>query len=119
MVNRKRVMDATLDMPAVLVVLAHPDDESFPMGGTLAKYAAQGAQVTLVCATRGEAGIPDLTAEETAQIRTPGAAGCGRWRWGWPACAFWAIDDGQLAEADPTRPWSNWWTSCTPSSLRP
>ena len=43
--------------PALLVVLAHPDDESFPMGGTLAKYAAQGAQVTLVCATRGEAGI--------------------------------------------------------------
>ena len=36
MVNRKRVMDATLNMPTGLVVLAHPDDEGFPMRGTLA-----------------------------------------------------------------------------------
>lgn len=40
----------------ILVVLAHPDDESFGMGGTLALYAKQGAEVTLVCATKGEAG---------------------------------------------------------------
>lgn len=53
-----------MDQKTLLVVLAHPDDESFPMGGTLAKYAAAGAQVTLVCATRGEAGIPGLSPEE-------------------------------------------------------
>jgi LmbE family N-acetylglucosaminyl deacetylase len=40
----------------ILSVLAHPDDESFGMGGTLAFYAAQGVKVHLVCATRGEAG---------------------------------------------------------------
>lgn len=40
----------------LLVVLAHPDDESFGMGGTLALYASQGVQVRLICATRGEAG---------------------------------------------------------------
>jgi N-acetyl-1-D-myo-inositol-2-amino-2-deoxy-alpha-D-glucopyranoside deacetylase len=40
----------------ILVCLAHPDDESFGMGGTLAKYAQQGAEITLICATRGEAG---------------------------------------------------------------
>jgi len=40
----------------LLVVLAHPDDESFGMGGTLAKYAAQGVDVHLVCATKGEVG---------------------------------------------------------------
>jgi N-acetyl-1-D-myo-inositol-2-amino-2-deoxy-alpha-D-glucopyranoside deacetylase len=40
----------------ILVVLAHPDDESFGMGGTLAYYAKQGVEVHLVCATRGEAG---------------------------------------------------------------
>jgi LmbE family N-acetylglucosaminyl deacetylase len=40
-------------------VLAHPDDESFGMGGTLALYAAQGIQTHLVCATRGEAGDID------------------------------------------------------------
>jgi len=41
---------------SILACFAHPDDESFAVGGTLAHYAAQGAEVTLVCATRGEAG---------------------------------------------------------------
>ena len=40
----------------ILSVLAHPDDESFGMGGTLALYAQKGVQVYLVCATRGEVG---------------------------------------------------------------
>jgi LmbE family N-acetylglucosaminyl deacetylase len=40
----------------ILAVLAHPDDESFGMGGTLAKYASEGARVQLICATRGESG---------------------------------------------------------------
>jgi LmbE family N-acetylglucosaminyl deacetylase len=40
----------------LLAVLAHPDDESFGMGGTLALYASRGAKVHLVCATRGEVG---------------------------------------------------------------
>jgi len=40
----------------ILSVLAHPDDESFGMGGTLAKYASEGSRVHLICATRGEAG---------------------------------------------------------------
>jgi LmbE family N-acetylglucosaminyl deacetylase len=43
----------------ILSVLAHPDDESFGMGGTLAKYAAEGVEVHLICATRGEAGEVD------------------------------------------------------------
>jgi LmbE family N-acetylglucosaminyl deacetylase len=43
----------------LLAVLAHPDDESFGMGGTLALYAQQGVTVHLVCATRGEAGEMD------------------------------------------------------------
>jgi len=42
--------------PVLLAVLAHPDDESFGMGGTLALYASRGADVHLVCATRGEVG---------------------------------------------------------------
>jgi LmbE family N-acetylglucosaminyl deacetylase len=46
-----------LNQPRVLLaVLAHPDDESFGMGGTLAHYARQGVAVHLVCATRGEVG---------------------------------------------------------------
>jgi LmbE family N-acetylglucosaminyl deacetylase len=43
----------------LLAVLAHPDDESFGMGGTLALYARKGFDVHLVCATRGEAGTVD------------------------------------------------------------
>lgn len=40
-------------------MLAHPDDESFGMGGTLALYAKRGVDVYLVCATRGEVGEMD------------------------------------------------------------
>lgn len=43
----------------LLAVLAHPDDETFGMGGTLAFYARQGVLVHLVCATRGEVGEMD------------------------------------------------------------
>ena len=43
----------------LLAVLAHPDDESFGMGGTLALYAKRGVDVYLVCATRGEVGEMD------------------------------------------------------------
>jgi LmbE family N-acetylglucosaminyl deacetylase len=45
--------------PVILSVLAHPDDESFGMGGTLALYAKRGADVYLICATRGEVGTVD------------------------------------------------------------
>ena len=40
----------------VLGVFAHPDDETFGPGGTLARLAAEGHDVHLLCATRGEAG---------------------------------------------------------------
>ena len=40
----------------LLAVVAHPDDESFGMGGTLALYAKAGVEVYLICATKGEAG---------------------------------------------------------------
>lgn len=42
---------------SLLAVYAHPDDESFVPGGTIARYAFEGARVTLVCATRGEEGM--------------------------------------------------------------
>jgi LmbE family N-acetylglucosaminyl deacetylase len=44
--------------PTLLAVFAHPDDESFGPGGTLALYARRGCQVHLICATAGEAGTP-------------------------------------------------------------
>jgi N-acetyl-1-D-myo-inositol-2-amino-2-deoxy-alpha-D-glucopyranoside deacetylase len=49
----------TQDKKVLLAVLAHPDDETFGTGGTLAFYAHQGVDVHLVCATRGEVGDVD------------------------------------------------------------
>ena len=43
----------------MLVVVAHPDDESFGCGSILALAAANGVHTTVCCATRGEAGSPD------------------------------------------------------------
>jgi N-acetyl-1-D-myo-inositol-2-amino-2-deoxy-alpha-D-glucopyranoside deacetylase len=47
--------------PRILFVHAHPDDESIGTGATMARYAAEGAQVCLVTCTLGEEGevIPD------------------------------------------------------------
>ncbi len=39
-----------------MAVLGHPDDESLGIGGTLAKYAAEGVETFLVTATRGDGG---------------------------------------------------------------
>ncbi|MGD8277680.1 MAG: PIG-L family deacetylase [Gemmatimonadota bacterium] len=40
----------------LMAVLAHPDDESFGFGGTLAHYSAEGVETCVVTATRGESG---------------------------------------------------------------
>lgn len=44
------------DSLSLLVVFAHPDDESMGMGGTLAKYCSEGVKTYYVCASRGERG---------------------------------------------------------------
>lgn len=48
----------------LLVVHAHPDDETIGTGATMARYAADGAGVTLLTCTLGEEGeilVPELT----------------------------------------------------------
>jgi N-acetyl-1-D-myo-inositol-2-amino-2-deoxy-alpha-D-glucopyranoside deacetylase len=58
----------------LLLVHAHPDDETINNGATMAKYVAEGAHVTLVTCTRGEEGevlVPELShyaASETDQL---------------------------------------------------
>lgn len=55
----------------VLCVFAHPDDESFSSGGTIAKLAKSGHNVCLVTATKGEAGLvgdPALTTQDKLGI---------------------------------------------------
>lgn len=58
----------------ILAVLAHPDDETFGLGGTLALYAKKGYDVYYVCATRGEAGTVDKEFlkgyKDIAELRT-------------------------------------------------
>lgn len=57
----------------LLAVFAHPDDESFGPGGTLALYAQRGVKTYLICATRGEVGkVPDalnIEYESVAELR--------------------------------------------------
>jgi len=58
----------------ILAVLAHPDDETFGLGGTLALYARKGYDTYYVCATRGEAGTVDEEHlrgfKDTSEMRT-------------------------------------------------
>jgi LmbE family N-acetylglucosaminyl deacetylase len=46
-------------LKTLVFIGAHPDDETFGMGGTFAHYAAKGYRTYYVCATRGEAGEAD------------------------------------------------------------
>ena len=48
--------------------MSHPDDESFGPGGTIAKYAALGAEIHLLCATRGESGQWSDTSQEDRKL---------------------------------------------------
>ncbi|RSN32358.1 N-acetyl-1-D-myo-inositol-2-amino-2-deoxy-alpha-D-glucopyranoside deacetylase [Amycolatopsis sp. WAC 01416] len=53
----------------MLLVHAHPDDESITTGGTIARYATEGAEVTVVTCTLGEEG----------EIIPPSLGGLGSW----------------------------------------
>lgn len=55
--------DSRSEPRSVLLVHAHPDDESIDNGATMARYAAAGVHVTLVTCTLGEEGdvvVPEL-----------------------------------------------------------
>jgi N-acetyl-1-D-myo-inositol-2-amino-2-deoxy-alpha-D-glucopyranoside deacetylase len=60
--------------PHLLLVHAHPDDESLWTGGTIARYAAAGVHVSLVTCTLGEegeiipAGLAGLAADQADQL---------------------------------------------------
>lgn len=59
---------------SVLVVCAHPDDESFGLGGLITAFRRQGARVDVICFTHGEASTlgdhhPDLRAIRSSEFR--------------------------------------------------
>lgn len=43
----------------MLISFAHPDDESFGMGGAIALYAQRGVAISLICSTNGDVGTVD------------------------------------------------------------
>jgi len=64
--------------PRLMAIMAHPDDESLGVGGTLAKYAAEGVEVFLLTATRGESGR--YRGHRPGEPEHPGSAELGRVR---------------------------------------
>jgi N-acetyl-1-D-myo-inositol-2-amino-2-deoxy-alpha-D-glucopyranoside deacetylase len=73
----------------LLLVHAHPDDESIGTGATMAKYAAEGAQVTLVTCTLGELG--EVIPPELAHLAWDADGGLGQYRIGELAAACQAL----------------------------
>ena len=71
-----------------VAAFAHPDDETFSVGGTLARAVSLGWRVTAICATRGEVGeiAPDTNA-------TPETLGAVREQELRAACAALGITD--------------------------
>ena len=53
----------------LLVVVAHPDDESFGCGSVLARAAEAGHRTAVLCATRGEAGESRIEVDDLAAVR--------------------------------------------------
>jgi N-acetyl-1-D-myo-inositol-2-amino-2-deoxy-alpha-D-glucopyranoside deacetylase len=66
------------ETPRLLFVHAHPDDETITTGGTIAHYAAQGAEVRVVTCTLGEEG--EVIGEEYAQLAVDAADQLGGYR---------------------------------------
>lgn len=87
----------------LLFIFAHPDDEAFLAGGTIARHIAEGGRVSLVCATRGERGSQPAT-----PVCPPDLLGEVRQRELEDSCAVLGIDrlellgygDRRVAEAD-------------------
>jgi N-acetyl-1-D-myo-inositol-2-amino-2-deoxy-alpha-D-glucopyranoside deacetylase len=77
----------------MLLVHAHPDDESIGTGATMAKYAAEGARVTLVTCTLGELG--EVIPPALAHLAWDADGGLGQHRIGElaAACAALGVTD--------------------------
>ena len=86
--------------PAVLAVVAHPDDESFGLGAIIDRMSSAGAAVHVLCYTRGEASTlnqtgTDLLRQRARELRQAGAA------LGVSTVALLDYPDGRLAAVPP------------------
>jgi N-acetyl-1-D-myo-inositol-2-amino-2-deoxy-alpha-D-glucopyranoside deacetylase len=77
----------------LLLVHAHPDDESIGTGATMARYAAEGAQVTPVTCTLGELG--EIIPPSLADLAEGDGSRLGQYRLGElsAACAELGVTD--------------------------
>ena len=73
----------------LLLLHAHPDDESIGTGATMARYAAEGAHVTLVTCTLGELG--EVIPEDLARLAADRENRLGEYRIGELAAACEAL----------------------------
>ena len=65
-------MERPQTLPAwrsVLVVVAHPDDESFGLGAVIDTLVSHGASVTVLCLTHGEASTLHGSTADLATLR--------------------------------------------------
>ena len=69
-INLFSIPDNPVKQLHIICAGAHPGDPEFGCGGTMAKFSKAGHKVTLLYLTRGEAGDPTKTYEESAAIRT-------------------------------------------------
>src|SRR6266849_5351565 len=84
----------------VLSIHAHPDDQEFTVGGTLAKWARAGSHVATVCITSGGAGSnehtpPEMTRDALVPIREEEQRQACRVL-GIPDVIFLGFEDGML-----------------------
>jgi N-acetyl-1-D-myo-inositol-2-amino-2-deoxy-alpha-D-glucopyranoside deacetylase len=86
-------MNHRTDGQRLMLVHAHPDDESIGTGATMAKYAAQGTEVTLVTCTLGELG--EVIPADLAQLAWDRENRLGEYRIGElaAACAALGVTD--------------------------
>jgi LmbE family N-acetylglucosaminyl deacetylase len=93
------------DSLRLLAVFPHPDDETLGLGGTLAKYGADGVATYLVCATRGERGWydsegPDPGPEAVGRLREAELR-CASEQLGLREVCFLDYIDGDVDKAEP------------------
>ncbi len=88
------------DWQRVLVVVAHPDDESFALGALLDRLVEDGAEVSLLCLTRGEASTLGADATDLARVRAEELATAGAVI-GIASTTALGHPDGALAGIDP------------------
>jgi LmbE family N-acetylglucosaminyl deacetylase len=91
-------------MRGLTAVFAHPDDETFAIGGTLARYSGEGVRCSLYCATDGDAGqssgIPVSSPAELGVLRREELREAARIL-GIATIEHGGHPDGALAAADP------------------